>query len=209
MISIYITLINYRELVILDYFQDLTRFSEVDNNDNLILWNNRKITMERNKWEQWFDYGVAFISDLMNSNGKFLTLKEFQSKFEIKVNYLHYFQLIAAIPPDLKRKAFGSPVPDLLDATSEYCQIEDRRIIALTKFRCKNYYSLFIGKLVPIPSAIMSWKKRFSELPDCSDCFVNIWPRKIVSLIDNFDSFKVIHRIITTKKELFETYISL
>ena len=60
--------------------------------------------IERNGvfWKQWFDYGVAFISDLMNSDGKFLTLKEFQSKFEIKVNYFHYFQLNAAIPPDLK-----------------------------------------------------------------------------------------------------------
>ena len=50
--------------------------------------------IERNGvfWKQWFDYGVAFISDLMNSDGKFLTLKEFQSKFEIKVNYFHYFQ---------------------------------------------------------------------------------------------------------------------
>ena len=157
--------------------------------------------IERNGvfWKQWFDYGVAFISDLMNSDGKFLTLKEFQSKFEIKVNYFHYFQLIAAIPPDLKRKAFGFPGPDLLDATSEYCQIEGRTVIALTKFRCKNYYSLFIRKHAPVPSAIMSWKKRFSELPDCSDCFVNIWPRKKFRR-----SLKVIHTIITTKKKLFE-----
>ena len=57
----------------------------------------------------------------MNSNGKFLTFEEFQNKFEIKANYLHYFQLIAAIPPDLKRKAFSSTVPDLLGATSDYC----------------------------------------------------------------------------------------
>ena len=75
-------------LTILDYFQEPTKFSEDDNNDDLILWNNRKITIERNGvfWKQWFDYGVAFISDLMNSDGKFLTLIEFQSKFEIKVN---------------------------------------------------------------------------------------------------------------------------
>ena len=50
------------------------------------------------------DQGVTFISDLMNSNGKFLTFEEFQNKFEIKANYLHYFQLIAAIPPDLKQR---------------------------------------------------------------------------------------------------------
>ena len=123
-------------------------------------------------WKQWFDRGVTFISDLMNSNGKFLTFEEFQNKFEIKANYLHYFQLIAAIPPDLKRKAFGSTVPDLLGATSEYCQIEDRTIV-LTKFRCKNYYSLFIEKLASEPSAVRAWKKSFSELPDWGDCFVN------------------------------------
>ena len=96
----------YREL--LNYFQKLTKFSECDKNNYLILWNNGRITIERNSvfWKQWFNQGVTFTSDLMNSNGKFLTLEEFQNKFEIKVYYLHYFQLIAAIPPDLKRKAF-------------------------------------------------------------------------------------------------------
>ena len=82
----------------------------------------------------------------MHSNGKFLTFEEFQNKFEIKASYLHYIQLIAAIPPDLKRKAFGSPVPDPVGATSDYCPIKDRTIV-LTKFCCKNNYSLFIEKL--------------------------------------------------------------
>ena len=71
------------------------------------------------------------LADLTKSNDKFLTFEEFQNKFEIKANYLHYFQLIAAIPPDLKRKAFGSTVPDLLGATSEYCPIERDRTIVL------------------------------------------------------------------------------
>ena len=114
----------YREL--LGYFQELAKFSVYVKNNDLILWNNRRITIERNSvfWKQWFDQGVTFISDLMNSNVKFLTFEELQNKFEIKANYLYYFQLIAAIPIDLKRKAFGSTVADLLGATSEYCQIE-------------------------------------------------------------------------------------
>ena len=98
----------------------------------------------------------------MNSNGKFLTFEEFQNKFEIKANYLHYFQLIAAIPPDFKRKAFSSTVPDLLGTTSEYCQIEDRTIV-LTKFCCKNCYSLLIEKLVSEPSIVKAWKKAFQN----------------------------------------------
>ena len=69
------------------------KFSEYDKNNDLILWNNGRITIERNGafWKQCFDQGITFISDLMNSNGKFLTFKEFQNKFEIKVSYLHYF----------------------------------------------------------------------------------------------------------------------
>ena len=152
----------YRELSY--YFQELRKFSEYDKNNDLILSNNRRITIERNSvfWKQWFYQGVTFISDLMNSNGKFLTFEEFQNKFEIKANYLHYFQLIAAIPPDLKRKAFGSTVPDLLGVTTDHCQTEDRTIV-LTKFRCKIYYSLSIEKLVSEPSAVRAWKKAFQN----------------------------------------------
>ena len=60
----------------------------------------------------------------------------------------------------MKRKAFGS---DLLGATSEYFQIEDRTIV------------LLIEKLVSEPSAVRAWKKSFSGLPVWGDCFVNIY----------------------------------
>ena len=113
---------------------------------------------------------------------KFLTLEEFQNKFEIKVNYLHYFQSIAAIPLDLKRKALNSPVPDLLSEPSEYFQFEDSTIF-FTTFRCKNYYKMFIERLDTEPSAIRSWKKHFTELPNWSNCFVDIYIslRKIIN----------------------------
>lgn len=81
---------------------------------------------------------------------KFLTLEEFQNKFEIKVNYLHYFQLIAAIPLDLKRKALNSPVPDLLSESSEYFQFEDSTIF-LTTFRCKIIIKCLLKDLILNP----------------------------------------------------------
>ena len=87
---------------------------------------------------------------------------------------MRYFQLIAAIPLDLKRKALHSPVPGLLIALSEYFQLEDRTTV-LTKFRCKNDYELFIERLDTGPSALRAWKKHFPELPDWSNCFVDIY----------------------------------
>ena len=69
----------YREL--LDYFQELAKFSEYDKNNDPILWNNRRIRIERNGvfWKQWYDQGVTFNSDLINSNGKFLTFEKFRN----------------------------------------------------------------------------------------------------------------------------------
>ena len=92
---------------------------------------------------------------------------------------------------------------NLLGATSEYCQIGDGTIV-LTKFRCENYYSLFIEKLVSEPSAVRAWKKSFSELPDWGDCFVNIYAESSPKNKLRQFTFKVVHRIITTKKELLK-----
>ena len=64
-------------------------------------------------WKSWFDKKIFFIQDILNGDGNFLTFEEFQNKFLIKTNYLHYFQLMAAIPSDLKKKAMLVEVPYL------------------------------------------------------------------------------------------------
>ena len=96
--------------------------------------------MEKNCvfWKHWFEKRIYFMRDLLNSEGKFLTLEAFQNKFKIKVNFLHYFKLIAAIPPDLKRKACDSPTLDLLRVPLKYHQLEEKTLVS-SKLRCKNY----------------------------------------------------------------------
>ena len=80
------------------------------------------------------------VQDVLNANGNFLTIEEFQSKFKIKTNFLHYLQLIAAFPSNLKKKAATIEVPsqELLHTT----KISSSMIptLDLTKMRCKNYY---------------------------------------------------------------------
>jgi len=65
-----------------------------------ILWNNEATIIENHWlfWKSWVERGIYFIQDFLNSSGNFLTLVEFQTKFQIKTNFLQYFQLIAAIP---------------------------------------------------------------------------------------------------------------
>ena len=129
----------YRKL--LHYFQELTNNSQYITND-LILWNNKNITVDKKSlfWKSWFDHRMYFIgADLLNSAGKFLTLDEFLKKFDFKVSYLNYFQLIAAVPQELKRKALVSlATPDLFSIPLKFQQLNDRTLL-LPEMRCKHY----------------------------------------------------------------------
>jgi len=100
----------YKE--ILDYFKEVRNgYPDVYNSD-LILWNNKEITIESKSifWKCLFEKGIYFVQDLLNTDGKFLSLEIVKRKYNVQLNYLKYFQLIAAIPNDLKRKAQATGV---------------------------------------------------------------------------------------------------
>ena len=87
---------------------------------------------------------IFFIQDILNANGNFLTFEEFQNKFSIKTNYLHYFQLLVAIPSDLKKKAMSAEVPSheqLLNSTTVSLSPESTSV-DLANMRCKHYYKV-------------------------------------------------------------------
>lgn len=101
----------YREL--LQYSQEFKNKTKIFSYGNFLLWNNEAITIEKKMlfWKSWFDKKIFFIQDILSGDGNFLTFEEFQNKFRIKINYLQYFQLMAAIPSDLKKKAMSAEVP--------------------------------------------------------------------------------------------------
>ena len=104
-----------------------------------LLWNNEAITIEKNMlfWKSWFKRNTLFVQDILNADGNFLTLEEFQNKFNIETNYLHYFQLMAAIPSDFfkKKKARDSEVPSkqLLSNSTVSLSPESTPIIQVSK----------------------------------------------------------------------------
>ena len=54
----------------------------------------------------------ASLHDLLDENGKFLSLEKVQLKYNVRLNYLQYFQLIAAIPSHLKKIAMETDITD-------------------------------------------------------------------------------------------------
>ena len=91
-----------------------------------------------------FEKGICFVQDLLDNNGKFLPLDDLQVKYNLQLKFLQYFQLFAAIPSCLKKKAQEIVITkrDLLKE-QEFFYFSDNRPLSLTKPRCKDYYNLF------------------------------------------------------------------
>ena len=56
---------------------------DLDQRRKFVLWNNREIKIEGKTlfWKTWFEKGIFLVQDLLNEDGKFLSLQEFQDKF--------------------------------------------------------------------------------------------------------------------------------
>ena len=93
-----------------------------------------------------FEKGICFVQDLLDNNEKFLPLDDLQVKYNLHLNFLQYFQLFAAIPSCLKKKAQEIAVTKrdlLIIRNKRFFYFSDNRPLSLTKLRCKDYYNLF------------------------------------------------------------------
>ena len=143
------------------------------------------------------------MQDILNANENFLTYGEFVNRFNISTNYLHYFQLIAAVPNNLKKKATQNPIP-LLDVSAKVVyNASNELVIDLSEARCKNHYYLFSNneKFV-VPSGILKWQEKFPEK-------IDDWRQKLQTIYNSTRdnklrqfSFRLFHRTLITKKEL-------
>ena len=51
-----------------------------------ILWNNKEITIESKSifWKYLFEKGIYFVQDLLNKDGKLLSLENMQRKYNVR-----------------------------------------------------------------------------------------------------------------------------
>ena len=133
-----------------------------------------------------------------------LAQREFSDKYNIKVNFLQYYQITSAILAYLKSSA--SAHMDLGDLNS-ICENFDFQLskditLNLQKTLCKQFYTLFGEEINTEPTAIKSWRK---NCPEVADNWVNCIQNNSKITRDNKLRqfyFKLLHRILVTNKEL-------
>ena len=128
-------------------FLEIRNLYEHDNGHDLILFNNKDILIDGNSFfvQEWKEKDVISIQDILDNDGKSLTVKSFQDKFKIKYNFLSYLKVISAIPKHLlhKAKSLGRGLSHTTDKIT--FPLMPSLNIDLYKIKCKDYYWLYIS----------------------------------------------------------------
>ena len=80
---------------------------------------------------------IPFLQDLPNNQGCYLSPQEFSDKYNIKVNFLQYYQITSAIPGYLKSCASVHIDLGILNSISKNFDFQQYPKISLSPF-CKN-----------------------------------------------------------------------
>lgn len=85
--------------------------------------------------------GVVTLHNVIDTNGKFMSLERFKHVYRVHCNFLQYLQVLSAIPRALLEKGKGR---DKADAT--LFQLTPLFTIELLKLRSKDCYWFFLNK---------------------------------------------------------------
>ena len=152
-----------------------------------------------------FDRNILSIQYLQNSNGQLLSFQEFINKYNCNTNFLQFYQVFSAIPKYLVTKARnkGPPENELHTRNNFLCPLDTYTQKQLEKAETRDFYCLLIRKIHTVSqTGPMKWNS-ITKLDE------NAWETIFTSLknicretkLKEFQ-FKLIHRIVVTKKEL-------
>ena len=127
----------------------------------LILFNNKDILINGKTifYRNWFDCGIYLVQDLLKADGKFLSYSEFIQKYDIKCNFLIYFQVVSAVPSHLLESARANLVDRSAFLLNNMFQLSPEISMNLTKMKNKDYYRLLVNKEQIEPKANSKWER--------------------------------------------------
>ena len=174
---------------ILFSFLDLKSLYNSKDEREMILFNNKEILIDGRT--------VFFYHD-------WVQIEQFQQRYGINCSFLNYFQVISAIPSALRKKAKERVKPNVnFLSGGTLFQLSSVLTINLLKLRSNDYYWLFLNKRKSqLATGPIKWDREFAPTALPWD---QIFDRvKLICKENQLREFyfKLIHRIVATKKEL-------
>ena len=153
---------------------------------------------------EWFKKGVLTIDDLLNESSNFLSFQEFLEKYSCEPNFLQYYQVVSEtfiVSSQMLRHHLNKSIFTRND--NIFCLNESLQINSY-KAKSSDFYNVLNAKMhTEEETGPKRWREKLSLNKD-------VWTKIFKSLKTSCKEtklkeyqFKLIHRTIFTKKELF------
>ena len=130
-------------------------------NEDLVLFNNREIQINEKSfyYNEWHQKGIFSIQDVLSDHGKFLSYQEFVQKYNLKCNFLWYFQVLSAIPKNLREKARVTTLDKhQFEKDNFIFPLSPTVSINLLKMKSKDFYWLITKNAVIKATGLRKWE---------------------------------------------------
>ena len=129
------------------------------------LWHSKYILIDDKPafFNTWCDYGIHFIGQIVDVNGRLFNKQQIEKKFNCILNHMDYNSITSAIPNSwkhrIKRNTQSSDEKDY----SVRVHIQNAEKL-LNELKCKDFYSEFVQKLYVKPKAESKWSEYLNVL---------------------------------------------
>ena len=191
-----------------NHWFELQRVKEIDSLivSNQVLWNNRYITIENKPfiWRNWMECGIIYVYDILDENGEFLSHTEITRKFNTRCHFLNMLQLRQSMPLEWRRSIQNSVTSNKVTSPFVY---DSGKLHLLSKLTTKCVYEMFCHKKYITATCIHKWNEMHQRHEEeWADIFTRTFKVVRETKLQSFQ-FKLIHRIITCHKKLYDMKI--
>ena len=170
------------------------------------LWKSSSIQIGHESifFKSWYEKGIRYINDLIDSNGNMLTQEECEKKFSLKLNYLSYYSICRVI----KRK-YSTYIEKCHKNLEEPLLPSHIKTLMYDIKGCRYMYKVLLGETNGLHSICLKWERHLDYIPEISIM------RKYNIMIFRFTQdirlryfqYKILNRILFLNKQLFKMKI--
>ena len=195
------------------FYREMLDYNKLIMNDyagECIIWNNKRIMIEEKSifWRDWFEKGVIYIHDFLNSNGTWMSFDQFSNKFNIRTNFLKYLGMLSAVKRAANFMNVNLSIKPIINFQSYQYKLNSGRLVDLKKAKSRDFYTDFLQDNLEPPAAINKWRIEYdfdedlfyNSLPLAKKCTKE--PRLLAI------QFKILHNITNCKSNLHKWKIS-
>ena len=183
---------------------DLYKRQKIKDNTDLLqtcIWYNSKIFKNPIYFPDWFNHGIYYVQDLLDTEGKMLTYNQLKVKYECSLNILNYYTVRLEIMKYLSGKniSYSSLMGPVYPS--------HMKLFVQSQHGCKMFYEIYnaqLGETKPLCECIWDSmiKKEFIEGKDLWPFIYKICFNCIQDNEYSWFQYRILFKILGTKEYL-------